>query len=146
MGRILCSTRGGEASVRTQEAAIQRAKESGDDLIFFYVSDLEFLRQANYALRTDVVTEELDKMGDFLTAMAVERAERAGVKSESLVKHGEFLEQLKAAIEEESITTVVLGRPAHEESVFELTALQELAENLQQETGVEVWIPPAPED
>ena len=31
MGIIICATRGGEASERTQEAAIQLAKERGDE-------------------------------------------------------------------------------------------------------------------
>ena len=70
MGKILCATRGGEAAVKNQQAAIQRAKESGDELAFFYVVDVEFMAHADYALRSDVVTSEMDKMADFLLAMA----------------------------------------------------------------------------
>ncbi|MEA3339900.1 MAG: universal stress protein [Chloroflexota bacterium] len=43
MGKILCATRGGEASYRTQDAAIELAKERGDTLLFLYVVDLHFL-------------------------------------------------------------------------------------------------------
>jgi hypothetical protein len=142
MGKILCSTRGGEASVRTQEAAIQRSKESGDELIFFYVSDVEFLAKADYALRSDVVTEEIDRMGDFLMAMAVERASKRGVEARYILRHGAFAGQLKATVEEEGITLVVLGRPANGESAFKLDALEGLAGQIREETGVEVWIPP----
>jgi nucleotide-binding universal stress UspA family protein len=141
MGKILCSTRGGEASIRTQEAAIRRAKESGDELIFFYVSDVEFLARADYALRSDVVAEEIDKMGDFLMAMAVERAEKGDVAARYILRHGEFGKELVATVEEEGITLVVLGRPADEESVFKLPALEKFAAQLQEDTGVEVWIP-----
>jgi hypothetical protein len=34
MGKTLCATRGGEASYRTQDAAIALAKERGDELVF----------------------------------------------------------------------------------------------------------------
>ncbi|HIQ01546.1 MAG TPA: hypothetical protein EYH30_05385, partial [Anaerolineales bacterium] len=43
MGKILCATRGGEASYRTQDAAIALARERGDSLIFLYVVDTHFL-------------------------------------------------------------------------------------------------------
>jgi nucleotide-binding universal stress UspA family protein len=141
MGKILCSTRGGDASIRTQEAAIQRAKESGDELVFFYAFDMEFLAQADFVVRSDVVSGEMDKMADFLLAMAVERAEKAGIEARAVCRHGRFVEELKAAIEEEGATLVVLGRPADDRSAFQLHGLEKLAESVRAETGVEVWIP-----
>ena len=51
MGRILCPTRGGEGSYRTQDAAIAMAKERGDELVFLYVVDLDFL--AEFYIRCD---------------------------------------------------------------------------------------------
>jgi hypothetical protein len=42
-GRILCATRGGEASHRAQNAAIKLAKERDDTLLFLYAADPEFL-------------------------------------------------------------------------------------------------------
>ena len=142
MGKILCATRGGEASIHTQEAAIRRSKESGDELIFFYVVDVEFMAQADYALRTDLASEEMEKMGEFLLLMAVERAQKRAVEARHIIRRGRFLEELEAVIEEEEITFVVLGRPAEDtRSAFNLARLQKLAENLQEETGVEVWLP-----
>ncbi|HEC23394.1 MAG TPA: universal stress protein [Chloroflexi bacterium] len=141
MGKILCSTRGGEASIRTQKAAIQRAKETGDELIFFYVVDVEFLAQADYAMRSDVVTGEMDKMADFLMAMAVERAEKEGIKARYLIRHGNFVKELEETVREEGITLVVLGRPADNQSAFKLATLQELARKLEEDLDVEVWIP-----
>lgn len=140
MGKILCATRGGEASIRTQKAAIKRAKQNKDELIFFYVVNVDFLAQADYALRPDVVTKEMDKMADFLLAMAVERAEKGGVAARYIMGHGNFVEQLKEAIEIEEISLVVLGRPGEDGSAFELEGLQRLAEALQAETGVEFLI------
>lgn len=141
MGKILCSTRGGEASIRTQEAAIRRAKETGDQLIFFYVTDVEFLAYANYALHSDLVTGEMDRMAEFLMTLAVERAEKEGVAATYLIRHGHFAEELKKAIEQEGITLVVLGQPSEEESAFKLTELRALAQRIREQTGVAVWIP-----
>jgi hypothetical protein len=42
MGKILCTMRGGEASRRTQDAAIALAQERGDELAFLYVVDVAF--------------------------------------------------------------------------------------------------------
>jgi nucleotide-binding universal stress UspA family protein len=141
MGKILCSTRGGDASVRTQQAAIRRAKESGDELVFFYAFDMEFLAQADFVVRSDVVSEEMDKMADFLMAMAVERAGKEDVEARYIIRHGRLAEALKAAVEEEGATLVVLGRPVDDKSAFQLHGLEKLAESVQAETGVEVWIP-----
>ena len=141
MGKILCSTRGGDASVRTQVAAIRRAKEHGDELVFFYAFDMEFLAQADFVVRSDVVSEEMTKMADFLMAMAVERAAKEDVKARYIIRHGRFAEELKAAIEEEAATLVVLGRPADDKSAFEPRGLKELARSVKAETGVEVWVP-----
>lgn len=141
MATILCSTRGGEASVRTQKAAIKRAKETGARLIFFYVTDIEFLAHANYAMRSDVITREMDKMAEFLMVMAVERAEREGIKADYLIRHGRFAKELEAVVREENITLVVLGQPEGEESAFGISGLRSLAEKIRKDTGVEVWIP-----
>jgi nucleotide-binding universal stress UspA family protein len=141
MGKILCSTRGGDASIRTQEAAIRRAKAEGDELVFFYAFDMEFLVQADFVVRSDVVLDEMDKMAHFLMSMAVERAQKEAVEARYVIRHGRFVEELKAAIEEEEATLVVLGRPADDRSAFDPHRLEELAQSVEAETGVKVWIP-----
>jgi nucleotide-binding universal stress UspA family protein len=143
MGKILCATRGGEASIRTQKAAIQRAKESGDELIFVFVVDVEFLARADYALRPDVVVGEMEKMGDFLMVMAVERAQQESVPARYLIRHGMLHDELIQIIEEEGITVLVLGRPAAEHDTPDRLAwLESFAADIAEETGIEVWIPP----
>lgn len=141
MGKILCATRGGEAAVETQKAAIERAIRQDDELIFFYVVNVDFLSHADYALRSDVVTGEMDKMAEFLMAMAVERAEKYDKEASYIVKHGNFVEELKKTIRQQDITLVVLGRPADEDSMFELEGLRRLAQEVADETGADVWIP-----
>ncbi len=115
-------------------------------MIFFYVTDIEFLAYANYAMRPDVITREMDKMAEFLMVMAVERAEEEGIKADYLIRHGRFAEELEAVVREEGITLVVLGQPEGEGSAFGISGLRLLAEKIQKDTGVEVWIPGLEED
>jgi nucleotide-binding universal stress UspA family protein len=140
MGKILCATRGGEASYRTQDAAIALASEQGDELVFLYVVDIGFLDKTSYAVRPDVVTAEMEKMGEFLLAMAQERAQKKGVSAEYVLRHGHLREELKAAAKELDVELVVLGRPAGEESAFASEALEVFAAEIEAETGVEARI------
>jgi len=146
MGIILCATRGGEASLRTQDAAIAKAKETGGELVFLYIYDVEFLGHAKYTLRSDVVMEELDRMGEFLMAMAIERAKRQNVPARHVVRHGDLITELVSAVKDEQATLVVLGRPGEEGSRFELQHMLDLADQLREETGVSVCILPDLED
>lgn len=135
MGKILCATRGGEASYRTQDAAIALAKERGETLLFLYVIDLRFLDRTRSAAIVDV-EQEMAKMGQFLLLMAQERADKAGVESESRCRKGHVQEELKHTAREEAVSLVVLGRPAGEGSFFELEGLEAFAEEIEAETGV----------
>src|SRR3989304_1333287 len=115
MGVILCATRGGEASLESQDAAIALAKQAGDELIFIYVYDVEFLTHANYALREDVVADELNRMAEFLMTMAVDRAKAQGLSSRSVIREGEFRAELLSALQEEEARLLILGRPGEDE-------------------------------
>jgi nucleotide-binding universal stress UspA family protein len=140
MGKILCATRGGEASYRTQDAAIALAQERGDELLFLFVVDTHFLDKGRRAVRPDVVAEEMSHMGEFLLAMAQERAQKQGVAADYLLRRGRFRDELKAAASEESVGLVVLGRPSGEESAFVPADLQAFAAEIEAETGVEAVI------
>jgi hypothetical protein len=56
MAKILCATRGGEASYRTQDAAVALAKERGDELVFLFVADISFLNQTAAPLVVDIAS------------------------------------------------------------------------------------------
>jgi nucleotide-binding universal stress UspA family protein len=140
MGKILCATRGGEASYRTQDAAIALAKERGDELLFLFVVDTHFLDKAGRAVRPDVVAEEMGHMGEFLLAMAQERAQKQGVAADYLLRRGEFRAELKAAARDEEVGLVVLGHPAGTESAFVPASLEAFAAEIEAETGVEAVI------
>ncbi len=140
MGKILCATRGGEASYRTQDAAIALARERGDELLFLYVVDTRFLNRSASAVRPDVVSAEMEHMGDFLLAMACERAQKQGVEAKPVIRHGQLREELKAAAREEGVDIVVLGRPGGGDSAFVPADLEAFAAALERETGVETRI------
>jgi nucleotide-binding universal stress UspA family protein len=139
MGKILCATRGGEASYRTQDAAIALAKERGDTLLFLYVVDLHFLDKTAGAGVVDV-EREMTNMGQFLLLIAQERAAEQGVPAETICRKGAVREELKNAAREEDVSLVVLGRPAQSESVFKLADLQAFATEIETETGVQARI------
>jgi nucleotide-binding universal stress UspA family protein len=135
MGKILCATRGGEASYRTQDKAIALAKERGDTLLFLYVADLHFLDKTAASIVVDV-GNEVTKMGEFLLLMAQERAREAGVEASLITREGDVREQIKAAAVEEGVDLVVLGRPTDETSRFKLEALRAFAAEIEEETGI----------
>jgi nucleotide-binding universal stress UspA family protein len=140
MGKILCATRGGEASYRTQDAAVALAKERGDELLFLFVVDTRFLNRTARAVRPDVVAGEMSHMGEFLLAMAQERAQEQGVTADYLLRRGEFRNELKAAASEEGVGLVVLGQPAGKGSAFVPADLEAFAAEIKAETGVEAVI------
>ena len=139
MGNILCATRGGEASRRTQDEAIALAKERDDKLIFLYVIDLSFLNQTAAPLVVDIESQ-LEKMGRFQLAMACEAAEAAGVQARLVVRQGRLRAELVAATKEAEADLIVLGRPENEGAVFDTAALEIFAAVLEAETGAEVRI------
>ncbi len=139
MGTILCATRGGEASYRTQDAAIALAKERGDDLYFLYVVDLGFLDKTAEPIVVDV-EGEMVKMGEFLLVMAQERAEAQGVTAHTLVRQGQIRQEMAAAARELGVTLIVLGRPSGPTAHFDENALQSFAASLEADTGAEVRI------
>ena len=141
MGKILCATRGGEASHRTQDAAIALAKKQGDELIFLYVADSSFLNQTAAPLVVDVESR-LVKMGEFLLLMAQERAAAQGISAQTIVREGRLRAELVGAARELEVDLIVLGRSVdrHQLAIFDETALQAFAISLQMITGAEVRI------
>jgi nucleotide-binding universal stress UspA family protein len=140
MGKILCATRGGAASYRTQDAVIALAKAQGDSIIFLYVVDTDFLGHTDRAVRPDVVAVEMTHLGEFLLAMACERAASRGVQATPLVKRGPLASALRDAATAEEITLVAVGQPAGDASRFQLAGLEQLAAQITEATGVETRI------
>jgi nucleotide-binding universal stress UspA family protein len=140
MKKILCATRGGEASIRAQDAAIALAKERDAELWFMYVVDIGFMDKSLYAMRPDVVTGEMENLGEFLLAMAQERARQQGVAAEYLLRHGDLRQELIDTARDEGMDLVLVGKPAGEQSTFALDALEAFASEVEAEAGVPVKI------
>jgi nucleotide-binding universal stress UspA family protein len=140
MNKILCATRGGEASRRTQDAVIEMAKEHGAAIVFLYVVDVEFLRLTARGVRPEVVMTEMEHMGEFLLAIAVERAMEQGVKAQAVLRRGPLAEALESAAQEEGVDAIAFGRPAGIDSSFSLSDLEKMAASITQKTGIETFI------
>ena len=139
MGIILCATRGGEESEKTQDTAIDLARQRGDTLIFLYVADPSFLDRIAAPLVVDV-EGELERMGRFQLALACELASTQGVDAQAVMRHGHLQTELASAARELGATLIVLGRPRGEASVFDEEALLAFAARVRKETGAEVRI------
>lgn len=137
MAKILCATRGGEASRRTEDYAIQLAKETEAELVFLYIVETSFVDRIAEAVVVDVEAQ-IERMGEFLLAAVQERAAMKGVKARAAHRHGPVRREIKACILEEGADTVVLGRPRGEEALFAETGVSPFAEELKEETGAEV--------
>jgi len=137
---ILRPTRGGEASYPNQDRAVTIAKERDADLLLLYVANVHFLDRVAGPVIVDVETE-LEEMGEFLLALAQERAEKAGVQAQTLVLRGEFRKALEQVIQEhEEITTLVLGTAAGGTGVTPPGYLEDLIQWCQTEYGIEVFV------
>ena len=93
------------------------------------MTDVHFLDHFASAKIVDV-EEELDEMGDFLLAMAQERAKKEGVTSKSIVRRGGFRHVLKEVLKEHPVTTVILGRSEHGRGALTQEYIQRLGEEL----------------
>lgn len=133
---ILCPTRGGEASFPNQDRAIAIAKERGAEVMFLYIVNVEFLGLTASPKVVDI-EGELEEMGEFILAMAQERADKVGVDSQVLVRKGVFQEVLTEVIEEYDIHTVVVGKSAGGTGVITHEYLKDLVHEITGTTGVE---------
>jgi len=139
MGKILCATRGGEASYIAQDAVIALAKEQGDELFFLYVADISFLNQTAIPLVVNVESR-LEKLGRFQLVMAQERAAAQGIEAQAIVRIGLLRAELVDVAEEIGATIIVMGRSLGLDSAFTDAAIKAFVADLQTETGVEVRI------
>lgn len=139
MTRILCATRGGEASRRTQERAITLAREQHAELIFLYVFDLDFLKSVQADFIPDIVNEMV-RMGEFFLKMAREQAYEQGLEARTICRQGNTRAGIKAVISEEEIDVVVLGQPSGTpgQDFFAAEALRRFAEEIEAETEAKV--------
>jgi nucleotide-binding universal stress UspA family protein len=139
MGKILCATRGGEASYHAQDKAIELALQRGDEILFLYIVNTSFLDKMAAPIVVDVATG-IKHMGEFLLTMAQERAREAGVEASLITRKGNVREEIKQAAVEHGVDLVVLGSPVGRTGVFEREALQVFAAQVEEEADTPVVI------
>lgn len=139
MDVILCATRGGEASIKTQQRAIELAKENNAKLVFIFVADVRFLEHYT-APRVPSMEGEMEHLGEFLLLMAKERAEKSGVEADFTVRKGDFRAALIEAAKDVGASLIVLGRPA-DDNVTTMDYIENvLSPVLKAETGCDVMV------
>lgn len=141
MGPILCATRGGVASRRTQERAIELAKERGSDLIFLYVVDTNFAGTVDEAMAV-TLTDELRRLGKCLLRLAQKRAREQNLTAQLAVREGRIQQSIEAFIRETGASTLVIGAPrtGPPPQMFDRSELSEFTAAIQQVTGAEVIV------
>lgn len=140
MRPIVCATRGGEVSRRTQQKAIKLAKEQSAPLIFLYVADYTFAGPLSDALQ-EALLDELLRLGRALLGIAQARAEAQGLHAQAAVRCCENVpEAIERYLEQVNASTLVIGASRVETSsqVFEPQEVEEFAHAIGQASGVEV--------
>jgi nucleotide-binding universal stress UspA family protein len=140
MKTILYPTRGGQTSYLNQDAVIKLAKEGKAKLIFLYVSNVQFLEKLGHVSYTSMIEKELEELGEFLLAMACERAGNAGWKAEAVVRQGVFLEAVNEVVQEHQVDTLVIGAPGSTHAVTTTIFLQNLIQAIKETHQIEVLI------
>ena len=140
MTTILYPTRGGPTSHENQDRVIALAKELKANLVFLYVSNVDFLGSVARPALVDIVEDELDHMGEFLLAMAQERASNAGWQADAVVRRGNFYDALSRVITEYKVNILALGAPGQSHAVTTPKFLTQLMDSISQEFGIEVIV------
>lgn len=139
MTTILYATRGGEASYPNQDFIIALAKERNVDLVLLYVTDVQFLDRFASPILVDVEAE-LEGLAEFLLLMARERAEKAGVSAETIVRRGDFRIALDEVARDHHVALIVLGSPAGGTGITRQEYLEHLVEDIWADTGIETLL------
>ena len=140
-GPIVCATRGGEASRRTQERAVSLASERGATIIFLFVVDVGFADNLNGDLRQALVAE-MSHLGRTLLSVAHDRAERRGVRSETCIRQGPVGDTMKLFLAEVGASVLVMGAPGpgSEQDALQSAEVVAFAHTIENQTGVPVII------
>jgi nucleotide-binding universal stress UspA family protein len=141
MGPIVCATRGGEASRRTQERAIALAKERDAPLIFLCAVDPGFAGPVNEELST-ALADELRRLGRSLLCIAQARAREQGVEAQTHVRCGPARQIIEEYLQEVDASVLLIGSPQTDtqRQAFDAEEMHRFAEALRQTTDVEVII------
>ncbi len=139
MRPIVCATRGGQASRRTQERAIALAKERGTDLIFLCVADPSFVEVQDEMLAA-ALADELVRLGRSMVCIAQSRAQEQGLEAQTVVQCGPVWQTIEAFLRQVNAGTLVIGMPKDEARLraFEPGEVHRFVETLRRNMDIEV--------
>ncbi|MBI9047437.1 MAG: universal stress protein [Anaerolineaceae bacterium] len=140
MEKILFPTRGGEASYINQDKAVDIALERNAELLFLYISNIDFSLSTSSPIRIKLIQDDLEDMGEFMLAIAQERAEKRGCTANTLLKRGVFSDILKEVIQENNITTLMIGSSPESEGHTTSDYIEKLTKLIYLEFGIEVLV------
>jgi nucleotide-binding universal stress UspA family protein len=139
MGAIVCATRGGQGSRAAQLKAISCAQETGDRLVFLYVVDLNILGEYDEFL-SSAIHAEFHWVGQALLRIARQRAERADIDADIVVRDGAVKEEIERFLQECNASQLLLGAPRGTSTVFGDDAIEQFAQMIEDDTGVPVFV------
>lgn len=141
MGPIVCATRGGEASRRTQERAIALAEQKRSALVFIFIADPSMSNTLSGS-KDDALVDELSQLGHRLLNIARQRAAERGLTADTVVRVGPLRETLEQYVRQVRASTLVIGAPqlASREQAGSPEDLPAFAKHIQAATGVEVVV------
>jgi nucleotide-binding universal stress UspA family protein len=140
MNEIVCATRGGEGSRAVQMAAIEKAKATGNPLVFLYVVAPDSVVDVEPSLE-EAVLEELEWLGKAVLNVAEDRATREGVESEKVIRTGAVLDEICRFLSEHDAALLLLGAPrSATTAVFGDDPVELFASSIHARTGVDVAV------
>jgi len=107
---VVCATRGGPASERVHERAIELARERNGDLVFLHVIDMRDLGDLEPA-RAAAVMRQMRTLAQSILRAAQAQARAAGVKARGELREGEVSRTLQAFVQEVDADVLVVGYP-----------------------------------
>jgi len=139
MSGIVCAIRGGPHSQSTIDRAIALSAETGLDLVFLYIVNLDFLEHTSSS-RTQAITHDMEQMGEFILLVAQTSAEASGVKAKGVVRHGNVSKEIALLCHEIEAEYLVVGQPRLQtkQSVFTEELLAEFVRRIEDQTGSKV--------
>jgi nucleotide-binding universal stress UspA family protein len=142
MSGIVCAVRGGPHSQPTIARAIRLAQDTGQQLFFLYVVNLDFMSHTSRS-RVHTISEQMAQMGEFILLTAQEAAAREGVKAEGLIRHGDVGEEIIDLCHELEADYLVLGMPRfqQEDALFSKERLRVFVAQTEERTGAKVVLP-----
>jgi len=140
--KIVCATRGGKASKKTEERAIEIAKATGAKLTFIHIvnTDLNFLKSSTGKIVLDTVQDDLRECGRLILNIAQNRAKKAGISAKIEIREGIISEQIEDFLEKrKDINLLVIGCTT-EEGKSSVGEARKLAERIRKDLGIDVLL------